>query len=189
MPDRGEPSEATRTQMGGSEAGRTVQPCQTPRRARVRIVIRDADFEAQAGFCYRLEVEGEALRGKLDERGLLDVLVPESAATGRLLVWEPREGAQAREWTLELGTLQPTEVEQGARDRLENLGFLEENTAGLEDGALAAYQSAMRLPATAGFDTQTQAHLDATYHEGVNQPAALPWRPGLYLDVAPDEEP
>lgn len=188
MPETNPLSNPTGTGMSGSEAGRTVQPCSAPRRARVRIVIRDTAFEIHAGLRYRLEVAGETLRGTLGSDGLLDVLVPESATSARLLVWQPRQGTRAREWTLELGALQPTEVEQGALDRLENLGFLEENTAGQEGGALAAYQAAMGLPVSTRLDSRTQAHLDATYHDGRHQPSAMPWRPGVYLDVGPDED-
>ncbi|GHG83060.1 hypothetical protein [Comamonas sp. JC664] len=188
MPETKQSGDPSGTGMGGSEAGRTVQPCATPRRARVRIIIRDTSFEVHAGLRYRLEVAGETLRGTLGSDGLLDVLVPESAASARLLLWAPRQGTRAREWALELGTLQPTDALQGARDRLENLGFLEENTAGQEEGALAAYQAAMGLPVSTQLDERTQAHLDETYHDGRHQPSALPWRPGVYREVGPDED-
>jgi hypothetical protein len=173
--------------MSHSEAGRVVETCPLARRARLRIVLRGPGFEVRAGMRYRLEVSGETHQGKVDSGGLLDVLVPEDARSARLRVWEPVEGTRPLEWELELGSLQPTGVGQGARDRLDNLGFTEEDAEVPTEEALAAYQMTMRLPVTAKLDARTKEHLDATYHEGPEQKPVPPWRPGVYLDVDPGE--
>ncbi|MCY1023912.1 peptidoglycan-binding domain-containing protein [Pyxidicoccus sp. MSG2] len=175
--------------MSDSEAGRVVEECPLARRLRVRIVLRGPDFEARVGLRYRLEVAGETHRGKVDSGGLLDVLVPEKARTARLQVWEPQEGTRPLEWELELGSLMPTGMGQGARDRLDNLGFTEEKDQVRTEDALADYQVAMRLPVTAKLDPRTREHLDATYHEGTAQKPVPPWRPGVYRDLDPGERP
>ena len=69
---------------------------------------------------YVLEIDGILTKGRTDEKGLLEEVIPANANGGILVLGE---GEHQREFELALGSLDPVSVPRGQRARLNHLGF------------------------------------------------------------------
>ena len=92
--------------------------------------LTDGD-EPMAGVWYKLKIDGKIITGITGEDGMIDQWIPANAKRGLLTV----EGGE--EYPFQLGHLQPVAEEEGVRDRLQNLGMLQN---GADD---AAYRAAV----------------------------------------------
>ena len=96
--------------------------CYTPT-TYVKVEVKDQGVSV-AGASYVLTIGEEVFRGVTGRDGLVSQVVPLSANTAKLEVTMP-DGTK-REWTMELGGLDPVETETGKKQRLINLGLLAE---------------------------------------------------------------
>lgn len=150
-----------------------VQPCPGPRKARLRVVMRDAGFGVEEGKKYKLTVGDELFEGTTGSGGLVDHVVPESSTSARLQVWLFEEdGALPVTWNLELGTLDPVSVDSGAQARLGNLGFKEDETG------IKEFKIRFALGEDAELDEAARKRLDEVYRTPEEEGAAEGiWRP------------
>lgn len=169
----------------GSDVQGGVQTCPGhEEKVRVRIALREWSFELDKDAFYRLEVGDEVFQGDVPENGVIDHLVPESATTARLLVWPQKaQGVAPEELELELGKLEPAELEAGAVARLGNLLFEREDDEEEPDAAEVAaateeFQDLFGLEPTGELDSATKEKLAAVYDDDeVELPEPEAWVP------------
>ena len=95
--------------------------------------------------------DGEELAKGTIEKGLIDVEVPGTFSKGELRLWEDDEENETVVLTLEAG-LQPASEEDGAKARLNNLGYLIGDSS---DEAVAAFQRDNALEPTGELNEAT----------------------------------
>ena len=90
--------------------------------------------EPLAGLSYELQIDDKTHTGETDADGGLEHWIPPNSKRGVLRV-------AGEEYPFQLGTLQPATTEDGVRDRLQNLAYLEPNSgdAGLR-AAIRAFK-------------------------------------------------
>jgi hypothetical protein len=107
---------------------------------------------------YMLVVDGKPIQGTTDGEGKIDQIVPADAQGGTLILKGGKE-----QYPVNIGHLNPADEISGVQQRLNNLGF----QAGDEDGtmndalkgALTAFQTKYKLPASGAIDGATKAKL------------------------------
>lgn len=127
--------------------------------AKFRLQLLEGD-DIRANLKYRLEVEGQILEGATDEKGMLDVFVPNNASKGKLFLFDEKAEEQIE---VLFGWLDPIDLVNGAQQRLKNLGF----DCGAVDGelgpktedALKRFQQAANLEPTGKLDEETSKEL------------------------------
>jgi len=127
--------------------------------AKFRLQLLDGD-EARADLSYRLEVEGQVLEGTTDEKGMLDVFVPNDAVRGKLVLF--KDGTEENLDIL-FGLLDPLDKVNGTQQRLNNLGFdcgaVDGDLGPRTEAALKRFQQAANLEPTGELDEETQKEL------------------------------
>lgn len=128
-----------------------------PAKLSLRITVND---EPRRNEPYVLTIDGRTRRGMTDGDGNISVPILPNAQSGRLVVGT---GANALEFQLGLGHLNPIETVSGVKARLNNLGYPcgEPDEVWTEEAkrALAAFQSGKGLPATGVVDGATRQML------------------------------
>jgi N-acetylmuramoyl-L-alanine amidase len=124
------------------------------------------DDEPRSGVSYILEIDGNLIRGKADEDGVIECSIPPNAREGRLTI---EENQQQEEYQLKLGHLDPIDEISGVQSRLNNLGFYRSRTdAEGEMGsdtaaALRHFQRKRGLPVTGELDDDTRRELENSH--------------------------
>jgi N-acetylmuramoyl-L-alanine amidase len=126
--------------------------------AKIRIQIKRND-EPRANVPYRIDIDGRLSEGTTDGNGLIELDIPPDAAQGQLFVG-PAEDEDIYE--LRLGTVDPVDTEQGARDRLFNLGY--DTTLAFAE-LLREFQTKAGLQSTGQLDDATQDKLKEAFGE------------------------
>jgi N-acetylmuramoyl-L-alanine amidase len=118
------------------------------------------DFETpRASQDYTFTVDGRAVEGKTDDRGVLEEYVPPNARAAELVIGPDRHTVSLR-----FGFLDPMDEPSGVKKRLSNLGY----DPGASDGpiddraraALRAFQRRFKLPVTGEPDDATLKKLE-----------------------------
>jgi hypothetical protein len=150
-----------------------VHSCAGPKKARLRVVLRDAGFGVEEGKQYKLTVGDELFEGKTGSDGLVDHVVPASSTAAKLQVWlSDEDGALPVTWNLELGTLDPVSVDPGAQARLGNLGFK------TDESGIKEFKVLFALGEGAELDEASRKRLDEVYQTPEDESAADGvWRP------------
>lgn len=126
----------------------------------LRLVVRDFDHEPVVGAKATLEVEGQVVDLVTDGDGRIEQQVPLNARRGTLHV--PDVGL---ELALDIGMLDPVDMDTGWRARLVNLGYFhgdaEDSDGGNErwDWALQEFQCDHGLEVSGEADDATRAKL------------------------------
>lgn len=114
------------------------------------------DGEPRAGEAYKLKVGRHAFDGNLDGDGWLRVLVMPDATIGTLSL---RNGSE--EYTILLAHMDPVGIESGLRDRLRNLGYIEDGKPTEDElkAAITTFQISQGFDETGVADDHTRAAL------------------------------
>lgn len=127
--------------------------------AKFRLQLLDGG-DVRADLQYRLEVAGRTLEGWTDENGILDVFVPNNAASGKLFLFDEESEEQL---DITFGELDPLDQVKGAQQRLNNLGFdcgaTDGNLGPKTEAALKEFQTEANLPPTGKLDEATKKAL------------------------------
>jgi hypothetical protein len=146
VPDRREKRESC-----GGGARHRFRRKGLPARLRVRMVLGG---EACADEPYTLDIDGRLSAGRTDDDGHIDVPIRPGARRGVVTL-------RGEEFTFDLGTLHPADTDAGAIQRLENLGYLDEEDEQEGDEAAALAEAVKRFQEEAGLDPTGQVD-DAT---------------------------
>lgn len=126
----------------------------TPAKIKIRITTDDKPRKNEP---YKLCIDGKWVEGKTDGDGYLEEVIPPNAREGELRVGS---GDNLDIFQLGFGTLDPTDTESGAEDRLLGLGY--DLSGGLEK-ALESFQSKEKLTVNGELDEATQNKLKERY--------------------------
>jgi hypothetical protein len=126
----------------------------TPAKIKIRLTVDDKPRKNEA---YKLCIDGKWTEGKTDGDGYLEADIPPDATQGELRVGS---GKEVDIFNLGFGTLDPTDTDSGAEDRLLGLGY--DMSDGLEE-ALKAFQSKESLTVNGQLDETTENKLKERY--------------------------
>jgi N-acetylmuramoyl-L-alanine amidase len=134
----------------------------------LRQKLLDGGDRPLAGKKYELSVAGKQYNGVTDGSGELSVEIPLDAKTGELKLWlTDNDPASVREWTLQLGHLEPVETIFGLKGHLSNLGYdcgdVDDNLDDKAKDALREFQKEHDLPVTGENDQATRSKLRALF--------------------------
>ena len=136
---------------GASEQRHRFRVKGVPAKLKIRLMIDD---EPRANEPYTLMIDDTVhAEGTTDGDGYVDESIPPGARAGKLIVGQDDHQDI---YELNLGAIDPIEVDTGVLKRLENLGY--DVSGGLE-AAVRAFQEAEGLNVTGGMDAATQARL------------------------------
>jgi hypothetical protein len=126
--------------------------------------LLDDDDRPLVGRKYELSVAGKHSSGVTDGSGELHLEIPIDAKTGELKLWlKDDDPASVREWTLQLGHLEPVETIFGLKGHLLNLGYdcgpVNDNFDDKAKDALCEFQRDHDLPVTGEDDRATRSKL------------------------------
>jgi N-acetylmuramoyl-L-alanine amidase len=138
-----------------AQTGTTHEFTRTELRTRLRIVLKDSEYKPIGDKRYRLAIDGNATEGTTSSDGLLEQLIPEDAMAAELTLWfdESTHGV----WKLNVGALDPVDVDSGVRSRLRNLGYPCEGDEMTE--GLRAFQTREKIEVTGKVDDATRTRL------------------------------
>lgn len=107
------------------------------------------------GLDYTLDIDGVVIKGTTDDKGWLDQPIPPNAKKGRLII------SSNEEYEFDLGTLYPIEEEDGAVNRLTNLGYYDPQDKDAEalQEAIEEFQLLNKLDVTGELDQATRDKL------------------------------
>lgn len=132
--------------------------CETAKRHRfrrrgvpalLRVEVRDDDIPRK-NEPFVIDIDGNKIEGTTDENGLVAVPLPPRARRAVLTVGK---GADATEYELALGHLDPIDTITGVQARLDNLGFSCDVTGTMDDGtvnAIRLFQEHFKHPSVSG---------------------------------------
>jgi len=107
-----------RYEAGATEARHRFRVKGAP--AVVSLRFLDTDGNPRADLPFRLDIDGTWIVGMTDEDGCIIESIPPGAKRGSVTL---RDGETEEMYDLELGTLDPVTENEGARQRLVNLGY------------------------------------------------------------------
>jgi len=111
------------------------------------------DFKARNGVKYTLQVGNLTLKGSTDGSGILEKKIPVDATEATLLTDEDA-------YTLAIGSLAPIEEKTGVQHRLQNLGYLGDDTLGTitpaTTAAIKQFQTDQKLTADGNLTDETR---------------------------------
>ncbi|PRP98597.1 peptidoglycan-binding protein [Enhygromyxa salina] len=156
------PDKRVRTYVGATDERHRFQRKGVPARLRVQFFLDD---RPRADEVYTLEINAvEVETGLTDANGAVEVWIPPSARTGRILF---HGGAEAHD--LSIGHLDPIDELSGVQGRLRNLGFFHGAVDGeLSDAlelSLQEFQASHGLDAHGLIDDPTRDALVRAYGE------------------------
>ncbi len=113
---------------------------------------------------YTMSLDGKLIQGVTDSDGLIEQPIPPDARQGEL--WLGPDRLTADYFRLDLGNMDPPDTPEGARKRLQNLGFIPDDDSEDElSRILREFQMDKDLDPTGELDDTTQqALLDAHGH-------------------------
>jgi len=156
------PDKRVKTQRGATDQRHRFRRKGVPARLRLQFFLDD---RPRAGEVYTLEIDGlEAATGSTDGDGAIEVWIPPSARSARILF---HDGVEAHE--LSIGHLDPVEQISGVQGRLRNLGLF----GGAVDGemsnalevSLQLFQASQGLEPNGLVDDPTRDALVRAYGE------------------------
>jgi len=102
--------------------------------ARIELQLLDEHGDPIAAEPYRLDIDGQMLKGSTDGEGWVRETIPPDATDGRLML------DRGDEYELALGYLDPLDTPQGFKQRLANIGYAcgDDGPDELGPGTLAA---------------------------------------------------
>ena len=126
------------------------------------------------GVLYELTAGGDKFSGRVPESGVITHVLTGSATTGLLRVWM-YGGLETdpEEWDLDIGAKDPSTIESGAKQSLDNLDWIE------SPKPLADFQETFGLEPTGTLDSQTGAILDSIYSSETTHRFTDIWRGDL----------
>ena len=131
--------------------------------AQIRFTLRTSDGTALAGKKYLLAVGDAKYEGTTDDAGTLERFVDPLAQTGDLTFWLEEEGyPETVQKKIRIGQLAPPDTVDGARSRLQGLGYLCADERSFRE-SLLAFQRAGELTANALLDSATATALRDAY--------------------------
>ena len=141
------PERRARKESGATEQKHRFRRKGWPAHLKVQLVI---DGEICKDEPYVLDVDGALSEGRTDGEGRVAIPIRPGARRGRVIV---------RDETFDfgLGTLHPVDLDEGVRQRLENLGFLDEEEA---DEAQALADAVRRFREAAGLEAGEEIDQD-----------------------------
>lgn len=89
-----------------------------------RLRLLNEDNEPREGLTYRLDLDGDERQGETDGNGELFEWIPVGTQSGELVI-DP--DGEPEHYQLEIGHLDPADDHQGLRDRMINLGVLDDD--------------------------------------------------------------
>ena len=122
--------------------------------AKVRLQLLDFERRPRRDLPYTVDVDGVTTNGKTDAEGMVEVYAPLGARSAKLIVNGPRGN---EEYQMDLGHIDPVELDEGVRQRLENLGFHCDGNEMSE--AVRAFQKEKGIPETGEADDNTRSKL------------------------------
>ena len=141
--------------------------------AKLRLIL-ERDDRPLANADYVLRVGATVIRGKTDQNGLLEAVIPPTAQ--KVLI-----EAEDLAYELDLGAMDPLDENIGVQARLQNLGFYSGELDGVlgpvSRAAIADFQSLMGLEASGELTSETRNRLFARQdreHEAVAEPESAP---------------
>lgn len=149
-----EPARHASFSSGGTRRFRAHVP-----KAKLRLALHDHQGNAASNKRFELHLPGarRPIEGTTDSDGKLDVEVPVTHRSGKLLLWIA-EG-DPLELPLLIGHLDPKDESSGVRHRLSNLRYdVGDGDSGLT-AAVRAFQDAESLPVTGTVDDATRERL------------------------------
>ncbi|MFO0838746.1 MAG: hypothetical protein U1D55_09475 [Phycisphaerae bacterium] len=109
-----------RDKQESGETGRTHRFRLRGVPAKFLMQLRDGD-QLRVGVSYTLKIDERMYKGVTGDDGMIEHWIPPNARRGLLSV---ENGDDVEEYPFQLGCLQPVALDDGLRDRLQNLGFL-----------------------------------------------------------------
>lgn len=123
--------------------------------AKVRLQLLDFERKPRTGLRYSADVDGVTSEGTTDADGMVDIYVKQGARVAKLTVFAPRGTEQ---FELQLGHVDPIDLETGVKQRLENLGFRCDGEEMFVE-AVRAFQKENGMSATGQEDEATRSKL------------------------------
>lgn len=146
-----------RQETGATEQRHRFRKKGTP--AKVKIQVKRND-EPRANVPYKLEIDGKLKTGTTDGQGMVEMQIPPNARRGELRVGT---GNDMEVYPFQLGAVDSIDTEDGARQRLRNLGFDADAESFAE--LLKAFQGKHKIQATGQLDQATQDKLKQEFGE------------------------
>jgi hypothetical protein len=154
---------AARSMKGRSQVSGSTVDCPNAKKVRIRIVLKDAAFRIFRNKKFELEAAGHTYTGDTGDTGLIDQLIPAAATTGKLSVWLYDSDTPPAVWPLEFGVLDPMPLESGAKERLANLAFDDNERQTELDDMTEDFQTLFGLKPTGELDSETMSLLKKVY--------------------------
>lgn len=123
--------------------------------AKVRLQLLDFERKPRTGLRYSADVDGVTSEGTTDSDGMVEIYVKQGARVAKLTVFAPRGVEQ---FELDLGHVDPIEMESGVKQRLQNLGFRCDGEQ-LFTEAVRAFQRENGIEGTGVVDEATRSKL------------------------------
>lgn len=104
------------------------------------------ESEPRSNVSYVFRVNGNAIEGKTDANGFLEIPIPPNAVAGKLSILD--KGEIVEEYDVALGHLDPLDEIEGVQKRLKNLGFDCQETKQMDEktkAAVAAFRAKHNL--------------------------------------------
>ena len=148
------PDREIRTEIGATDQRHSFTRKGVPAKFRMQICN---GTEPRPNIDFKLVIDGGTeITGKTDEEGVINVYIPPKARSGKLHI-----GADEQIIDVYFGHLAPVEEDEGIKQRLYNLGLLDEEDASDEDmlAAVAMFQAQYELEQTGELDSATRAKI------------------------------
>ena len=133
----------------------------------IRVTLLDDLAQPLVGVRYQLSAGGVSMSGTTDNVGAVRGVVPPGTREATLEYWPvPEDKGPPEVLELEIGEMPPASTLDGARVRLEALGFDcgdEESLTETMSEAIRGFQELVGLPITGAMDTDTLEMLDELY--------------------------
>lgn len=132
-------------------------------KVKFRVVVKDDKDQFFADKKYELEIDGSKLEGNTDTRGFIEQEIPADARQGKLKLFTDDENLKILVWDVALGSLAPSETDEGSKGRLKNLNFYFGEVVGTVDPktkeATKAFQKKNSLTESGDFNSETRNRL------------------------------
>ena len=151
------PDKRQKQENGATEQRHRFKKKGTP--AKVKIQVKRND-EPRANTPYTLEIDGKVKSGNTDGQGMVEMQIPPGAKRGELRVGA---GSEVEIFPFNLGAVDSVDTQDGARQRLRNLGF-DADQESFEE-LMKSFQAKEDLQQTGQLDQATQDRLKQCFGE------------------------
>ena len=150
IPEKEEKKENCSTEKKHSFRKRGV-----PAKFKIQLLIEDDPIKNQP---YSLFFDGEfGPEGQTDGNGFVEGSIPPNVKTGKIIVGPPEERLS---FSLDFGTLDPLDTDEGILKRLENMGYEAAENPG---AAIEAFQEKEKLEVTGEIDQATRDRIKEVF--------------------------